>query len=80
MTAMMMAAHWHGYWFFPLFWIGWIVIVLFLFGGRWFWWRRYRNEEHGPGSGERVLAERYARGEIDENEYRRRLAVLKERR
>ena len=29
---------------------------------------------------ERILAERYARGEIDEQEYRARLAVLKERR
>jgi putative membrane protein len=72
-----MIAHWHGFWFFPLFWI---VLVVFLFGGRWFWWRRYRDMEHGLGSGERVLAERFARGEIDESEYRRRLAVLKERR
>lgn len=31
----------------------------------------------GPGSAERILAERYARGEIDEQEYRQRLAVLR---
>lgn len=33
-----------------------------------------------PGRAEDVLAERYARGEIDEDEYRRRLATLRERR
>ena len=31
------------------------------------------------GSGEAVLGERYARGEITEEEYRRRRAVLRER-
>lgn len=31
-----------------------------------------------PASPEQLLAERYARGEIDEEEYRRRLAVLRE--
>lgn len=33
---------------------------------------------HRQPSAETVLAERYARGEIDEDEYRQRLAVLKE--
>jgi putative membrane protein len=71
----------HGWTFFPLFGIGWllVLVLLFGFGGRWFWWRR-RWEDDRRGSGERVLAERYARGEIDEDEYRRRLDVLKERR
>ncbi|QHC23447.1 SHOCT domain-containing protein [Streptomyces sp. GS7] len=32
----------------------------------------------GPGQGEDLLAERFARGEIDEEEYKRRLAVLRE--
>jgi putative membrane protein len=75
-----MIATWHGHWFFPLFWIGWIVLLVFLFGGRWFWWRRYREHEHehGTRSGEQVLAERYARGEITEQEYRDRMAVLRE--
>lgn len=31
----------------------------------------------GPGTAEQVLAERFARGEIDEEEYRRRLDVLR---
>lgn len=32
--------------------------------------------DHGP-SAEQILGERYARGEIDEEEYRRRLATLR---
>jgi putative membrane protein len=71
-------AVWHGWWFFPFFWIGWILILAFLFGGRWLWWRRYPLDPR-QGSGQQVLAERFARGEIEEDEYRRRLAVLKER-
>lgn len=35
-----------------------------------------RHHRHG-GSSESVLGERYARGEIDEREYRERLEVLK---
>jgi putative membrane protein len=70
---------WHGWGFFPFFWIGWILILvlIFGFGGRWFWWRRFPAHEDRR-SGERVLAERFARGEIDEDEYRRRLAVLRD--
>lgn len=33
----------------------------------------------GPDRAQDVLAERFARGEIDEDEYRRRRAVLQER-
>ncbi len=44
--------------------------------------RRDQARDHvAPASdAEQVLAGRYARGEIDETEYRARLAVLKERR
>ncbi|SDL88257.1 putative membrane protein [Geodermatophilus siccatus] len=31
----------------------------------------------GPDTAERLLADRFARGEIDEDEYRRRLATLR---
>ena len=48
-----------------------IVAVAFLFG------RRRWGHRHG-GSGEEVLGERYARGEITEQEYRQRIAVLRE--
>ncbi|OHV49913.1 hypothetical protein CcI156_21125 [Frankia sp. CcI156] len=37
------------------------------------------TERPGERSAERILAERYARGEIDEAEYHRRLDVLRER-
>lgn len=63
-----------GPWFllFPLFWLAVIVTVAFLFR------RRRWGHWHGGGSGESVLGERYARGEITEEEYRRRIAVLRE--
>jgi putative membrane protein len=68
-----------GGWFFPLIPILWIgLIFAFVFFGRRFWWRR-EHEFHGRASGESVLAERYARGEISEEDYRQRLAVLRER-
>ena len=38
------------------------------------------TSEAGTGPAEMTLAERYARGEIDAEEYRRRQAVLRERR
>jgi putative membrane protein len=72
-------AYAHEWGFFPFFWLGWILIIALLFGGRWYWWRRHPDHADGPRSGGSVLAERYARGEIDEEEYRRRLAVLSER-
>jgi putative membrane protein len=40
--------------------------------------RRHR-EAAGPRAGEAVLAQRYAAGEIDEEEYAARLAVLRRR-
>jgi len=74
MNAYLLASHvWHhGGGFFPLFpllffalWIGvWIFV-----GRRW----HHRDRR----SGESVLAERYARGEIDETEYRQRRDVLR---
>ena len=61
-----------GHWFliFPLLWLALIVgaIVLFV--------RRGSLHRH-TGSGEDVLAERYARGEITEEEYRQRASVLR---
>lgn len=47
-------------------------VVVFLTVGR--WWRHPHRL-----SGESVLAERYARGEIDEVEYRQRREVLRKK-
>ena len=84
MTVIMMAADvvahgagWGGpgpWWpIFPIFWLlllGGVIFALFRFRRGGAGWR--------PGqSGEGVLAERYARGEISEQEYRERLSVLK---
>jgi putative membrane protein len=58
----------------PLFWITFFVL-LFVFVGR-----RFRRgapwQMRGP-SPEQTLGDRYARGEIDEQEYRTRLEVLR---
>lgn len=82
-----MLAHEHfadgAWWLFaPIFWIGaWILIIGLL--RSLFWrrhWRRHERRGWGWGGGENdprvILAQRYARGEIDEQEYRQRLAVL----
>lgn len=72
-------AAWCGYgwgagpWFlvFPLFWLALVVGLVFLF-------RRRRWDHWHRGSGDAVLAERYARGEITAEEYRQRKSVLQE--
>ena len=66
-----------GHWF-PLVWIGvmivfWTAVVLI---ARRFWWRG----GGGPGGrAQAVLAERYAKGEMTEDQYRRAVEVLRER-
>jgi putative membrane protein len=57
---------------FPLFWLAVVAGLVLLLRGRW-------GATH-VRSGRAVLAERYARGEISEEEYRTRAAVLKEKR
>ena len=78
-TTMTLATHEHwsghaGAWWpiFPLFWILFFVFLIFVFKRR-----GYRHWHHARHSGESVLAERYARGEISEQEYRERLEVLR---
>lgn len=72
-----------GWWFLliPLLLILLFVVLLLVFGRRW-----RRGWADGDGSGGRVsparqaeatLAERYAKGDIDEVEYRARLEVLR---
>ena len=58
---------------FPLFWILFWGVALFAL----FRFRRARGPWHHARSGESVLDERYARGEITEDEYRERQSVLR---
>jgi putative membrane protein len=81
-TALVLAEHiehWHGHggWWalYPIVWFFLIVGAIYFFG------RRIRRHHHQRPfqAGEAVLAERYARGEITEQEYRDRLGVLRQR-
>ena len=71
-----------GWWFLliPLFWIALIAVLFAVFGRR---WRRAAAEGYGPygrtpaRQAETTLAERFAKGDIDETEYRARLEVLR---
>ena len=70
----------------PVFWIVVIVVLASVLGRR--WRRRAMAGGYGPGFGphawggnaraaESTLAERFAQGDIDEQEYRARLEVLR---
>jgi uncharacterized membrane protein len=70
------ADHWDrpGWWpIFPIVWLLIIAGIITLFAIN----ARRRALYSGPRAGERRLAERYADGEIDEDEYRARRAVLR---
>ena len=67
-----MLAHAYG----PGLWFLWIFLVWGFVA--FFFWRRRGWRGFQSASGEAVLGERYARGEITEDEYRERLRVLKE--
>jgi putative membrane protein len=70
------ADHWDrpGWW--PIFPIAWFLIIAGIIALVAFNARR-RSLESGTRAGERRLAERYADGAIDEDEYRTRRAVLR---
>ena len=83
-TASTLAAHdpyWNGpgpWWpIFPITWFLFLIALFATFGflGRRRW--RYMQGYAGLRAGEARLAERYAAGEIDEQEYERRLSTLK---
>jgi len=59
----------------PGFWLLWIVLLWSFFA--FVFWRRRRFWGGPRASGEAVLGERYARGEISEDEYRERRRVLR---
>jgi putative membrane protein len=83
----MLLAHPYAYdgawwWFSPLIWLG-SFILLFILIKALFWRRHHRHwhewHQHGwrsESDPRTILAQRYARGEISESEYRDRLAVL----
>ena len=64
-----------GWWFlWPLWFVGfWIVLALVLRFGV---WGRHRGHWSASVTAEGILAERFARGEITEKEYRDRIAGL----
>jgi putative membrane protein len=70
--------HDHGWAWIPFLWTFWLVLAVLLF------WRfgrgRLRRGEEAAATdrGRAVLAERYARGEIDADEYRERLDTLEQ--
>lgn len=79
-AATTVADNWHddrpGFWpIFPILWFAIIATIAF------FAIRAVRNRPQNAGvaAGEARLAERYAAGEIDEEEYRAKRAVLRQR-
>lgn len=81
-TLTTLATHYDGgpgpWWpIFPIFWLLFFIAVFAFFATR---RRRWHDCGGGPSSGRSRLAERFAAGEIDEEEYRTRLAVLDENR
>jgi putative membrane protein len=79
MHVLLASTSWPDHWWFPLFPLAWIVALVLLF--RFVLPRGYcgRRGGHGPwpDRAHAILAERYARGEIDEAEYRTRLDRLR---
>ena len=80
-AAITVADHWDGdrpdWW--PIFPIMWFLIIFGAIIAAVVISRRNRDAA-GPRAGEAVLAQRYAAGEIDEEEYAARRAVLRRRR
>jgi putative membrane protein len=80
----MAATLWHDgagfHWWFPLFPLAWFLVLwLFVwFVARRFWWRG--GGRPWQSAAEDALGKRYADGEINEQGYRARLAVLRETR
>ncbi|MFP3940948.1 MAG: SHOCT domain-containing protein [Thermoanaerobaculia bacterium] len=77
--------HWtDGWWHMAGMWIGWLLVLVVIAVVVWLVVRAASTGNRNlprPGespSPEQILKERYARGEIDREEYQRRLADLRE--
>lgn len=77
--------HWNGGWgHMAGMWIGWLLVLVVIVVVVWLVARAARTGDRSlsrPGesrSPEQLLKERYARGEIDREEYQRRLADLRD--
>ena len=68
--------HWHHPWLWPLIPLTWLLVLFLLF--RFVCWpgRRGRRYGHDIDPARRILAERYASGDITSEEYRARLNDL----
>ena len=70
--------HYGGHWF-GMHWGWWLFWLLLIGLGIWFVVRSSGSARAGRGAGaEEALRERYARGEISEEEFRSRMRVLRE--
>ncbi len=69
--------HWYGsMWPMTLMMIGWLLPVVIGVGVL-VWLAAGRNRSDAADAARRILAERYARGELDAEEYTSRLATLR---
>lgn len=79
-----MTTFWHDgtgfHWWFPIFPLLWFLVFWVVIGfiARRFWWRG--GGRPWQSGAEEALGKRYADGEIDEQEYRTKLAVLRDTR
>lgn len=82
-TLALESPHWMGagfgwLWLFvPLIWIGIFILIFALLSRRWRGGHPYAPWNEAAHSAEATLSDRYARGDIDEKEYRARLEVLR---
>ncbi len=76
--------YWGWGWWFWVFWA--FILFLIIWGIGWGWNRGGRTGDTGPNAGpeafdmeaeERILRQRYARGEISEDEFERKLRSLR---
>jgi putative membrane protein len=75
-------AHMDGMWMNQMWWAMWVpsIVLLGALVTLGIWAVRRFSEPRGYSSARRILEERFARGEIDADQFRSRLAALEQRR